>query len=435
MEFSNEETVALHHGYRSDPSTGAVCVPIYQNTAYELQGELSHVADVYNVRADGFTYTRIINPTTRVLERRFAKMDHGVDSLAVATGQAATFVALANLLSGKAGNNIIASPYMYGNSWNLLNNTFARLGVEARMAASADPGCFEELIDDNTIALFGESISNPILVPLPIREISEIGRKYGIPLVVDNTVAPLIGHAGQLGAAVSIYSATKYICGHGTTMGGLIVDHGKFDFTDNDRFPLFNNPDDAHGDIIWAQACNEVNDLGKSEMLLKARMTWLRDTGGAISPYNSFQLIQGVETLPLRMKKHCENAGQVADMLSQHPKVKSLVYPGHFIGRKKEIADEFFDASYGYGPMIMFDVEGGIEAGKRVIENVKLLYHVSNVGDARSLITHPVSTTHTTVPREKRMATGINDGSIRLCVGIENPDDIIADLEQAFRHI
>lgn len=430
-EWANAETAALHAGYRNDPTTKAVSVPIYQNVAYELDGDLSKIADVYNVAADGYTYTRIINPTTRALERRFAAIDRGADCLAVASGQAATFLALVNLCGREPGANIVTSKFLYGNSWNLLHNSFRRLGIEARSADPNDVASFESRIDDNTICLFGECISNPSLVPFPVRQLAEIGRRYGIPVVVDNTTTPLVCSPGKLGAAFSTYSATKYVCGHGTTLGGLIVDNGNFDFQHHpQRFPLLTGPDEAHGDILWHEAVRKVDELGNSAFLLKARMTWLRDTGGCASPFNSFQLIQGIETLSLRMHRHGENALAVAHMLRRHPKVRSVTYPAFFEGRQKEIASELFDPKYGHGAMLTFDV-GDARAGRRLIENVRLVYHVSNVGDARTLITHPVSTTHTTVPREKRLAAGIDDGTIRLCVGIEHQDDIIRDLERA----
>lgn len=431
MTWQHPETAALHAGFRHDPTTKAVSVPIYQNTAYELDGDLAKIADVYNVKADGYTYTRIINPTTRALERRFAAVDGGLDSLAVASGQAATFLSLVNMCSGQPGDNIVTSKYLYGNTWNLLHNSFRRLGIEARGANPLDPASFEAQIDERTLCLFGECVSNPVLAPLPVRELAEIGKRHGIPLIVDNTTTPLVCNPGKMGAAFSTYSATKYICGHGTTLGGLIVDYGNFAFDAHPkRFPLMNGPDDAHGDIMWHEAVGSLNDLGQSPFLLKARMTWLRDTGACASPFNSFQLIQGIETLPLRMHRHCENALVVADFLRSHPKVREVTYPAFFTGRKKDIADDLFDRKYGYGAMLMFDV-GDATSGRKLIQNIDLIYHVSNVGDARTLITHPVSTTHTTVPREKRLAAGIGDGSIRLCVGIEHTDDIIRDLEHA----
>ncbi|MBR1163832.1 2-aminoethylphosphonate--pyruvate transaminase [Bradyrhizobium elkanii] len=428
------ETAVLHAGYRRDPVTKAVAVPIYQNTAYELDGDLNHIADVYNVKADGFTYTRIINPTTRALERRYAAVDMGSDSLAVASGQAATFLAIVNLSSGKVGDNIVASPYLYGNTWNLLHNTLKRLGISVRTADPRRPETFERAIDDRTICLFGEVISNPCLIPLPVKQLAEIGRKHGVPLVVDNTTTPLVCRPSDLGAAITTYSATKYICGHGTTLGGLIVDNGKFSYRGTSRFPLFNSPDEAHGGIIWRNALQDVDDLGKSEVLLKARMTWLRDTGAAIAPFASFQLIQGLETLPLRMKQHCANARIVADVLKEHPKVRRVFYPGLFEGADQETVDQTLNPAYGHGAMVMFEVEDE-QAGRKFIQNVDLMYHVSNVGDARTLVTHPVSTTHTTVPREKREAAGIFGGSIRLCVGIEDVDDIVRDLDRALSAI
>ncbi|WP_346658734.1 2-aminoethylphosphonate--pyruvate transaminase [Bradyrhizobium sp. 143] len=428
------ETAVLHAGYRRDPVTKAVAVPIYQNTAYELDGNLSHIADVYNVKADGFTYTRIINPTTRALEKRYAAVDMGSDSLAVASGQAATFLAIVNLSSGEVGDNVVASPYLYGNTWNLLHNTLKRLGINVRTADPRNPETFERAIDDRTICLFGEVISNPCLIPLPVQQLAEIGRRHGVPLVVDNTTTPLVCQPSALGAAITTYSATKYICGHGTTLGGLIVDNCGFDYRGGSRFPLFNSPDDAHGGIIWRKALAELDDLGKSEFLLKARMTWLRDTGAAIAPFASFQLIQGLETLPLRMKQHCENARIVANVLKEHPKVCRVFYPSLFEGADREIIDQTLNTGYGHGAMIMFEVENE-QAGRKFIQNVELMYHVSNVGDARTLVTHPVSTTHTTVPREKREAAGIFGGSIRLCVGIEDVNDIIKDLEKALSAI
>ncbi|AVQ07922.1 TPA: O-acetylhomoserine aminocarboxypropyltransferase/cysteine synthase [Xanthomonas vasicola pv. zeae] len=423
------ETAVLHAGYRHDPVTNAMAVPIYQTTAYELSDDLAGVSDIYNVKRDGFTYTRIINPTTRVLERRYARVEGAADALAVASGQAATFLALMNLGSGRPGDNIVTSKYLYGNSWNLLFNTFKRLGIEARSADPQEPESFRRQIDDRTIALFGEVFSNPCVIPLPVSVLAEIGRVHGIPLVVDNTTTPLACRPGALGAAITTYSATKYICGHGTTLGGLVVDNGNFAWDDVSRFPLLNGPDEAHGGICWRDAVHFLKDLGNSAYLLKARMTWLRDTGAAISPFASFQLIQGLETLSLRMQRHCQNAALVARFLEGHPKVRSVSYPGLATGREREIVDELIDLKVGYGAMIMFELDDET-AGRKFVQNIRLMYHVSNVGDARTLVTHPVSTTHTTVPKTQREAAGILDGSIRLCVGIENIDDIINDIKR-----
>ncbi|TFE36632.1 O-acetylhomoserine aminocarboxypropyltransferase/cysteine synthase [Paraburkholderia dipogonis] len=425
----SRETALLCAGYRHDPITKAVAVPIYQSTAYELDGDLSKIADIYNVKEDGFTYTRIINPTTRILEQRYATVDGAADALAVASGQAATFLALVNLSSGQPGDNVVASKYLYGNSWNLLFNTFKRLGIEARSADPREVSSFESQIDDRTVAIFGEVFSNPCLIPFPVAALAEIGKRRGIPLVVDNTTTPLVSRPASLGAAITTYSATKYICGHGTTLGGLVVDNGNFAFDDPSRLPLLNEPDEAHGGILWRDAVRKLGDLGASAYLLKARMTWLRDTGAAISPFASFQLIQGLETLHLRMQRHCENAAAVASFLKQHPKVRRISYPGLATGRDRELVDELVDARVGHGAMIMFELDDEA-AGRAFIQNIRLMYHVSNVGDARTLVTHPVSTTHTTVPKEKREAAGIFDGSIRLCVGIENVDDVIFDIQR-----
>lgn len=425
------ETIALHHAFRSDPSTDAVSVPIYQTTAF-LQGDVDHTADVFNLRADGFTYTRILNPTTRVLEKRYAAIDRGVDSLATSSGQAATMLSILNICN--SGDNIITSPYLYGNTWNLFKHTFRRLGIEVRVADPRDPKSFLKQTDEKTKCYFGEVLSNPLLIPFPVAYLSELGKINNVPVIVDNTITTNISYPLDIGAAISVYSATKYICGHGTTMGGLVVDGGKFDWkADPDRFPSLNNPDEAHNYKDWYEAIQLVDDLGESAYLLKSRMTWMRDMGACISPFNSFLLIQGLETLPLRMERHCANAEAVAEYLKSHEKVESIVYPKYFTGQDKEVVDDNFEK--GYGALVFFEVKGGVEAGKKFIQSLELFYHVANVGDARSLATHPASTTHTTIPREKRIQDGINDGSIRLCIGTEHIDDIIADLDQALSKV
>ena len=425
------ETIVLHEAHRSDPATDAVSVPIYQTTAF-LLGEVDHTADVFNLRADGYTYTRIINPTTRVFEKRYAKLDRGVDALATSSGQAATMLSILNICN--AGDNIISSPYLYGNTWNLFKHTFRRLGIDVRVADPREPESFRMLTDEKTKCYFGEVLSNPLLVPFPITQLSEIGQEFSVPVVVDNTITTNICYPLAKGAALSIYSATKYICGHGTTMGGLIVDGGKFDWKkDPNRFPSLNYEDEAHNFKDWHKATDLVDDLGESAYLLKARMTWMRDMGACISPFNSFLMIQGLETLPIRMERHCNNAEYVAEYLRSHPKVDKLVYPKYFTGLDKEVVDDNFEK--GYGALIFFDIKGGVEAGKRFIESLELFYHVANVGDARSLATHPASTTHTTIPREKRIKDGINDGSIRLCIGLEHVDDIVKDLENALSKV
>lgn len=423
------ETQVLHGSYRSDPATAAVAVPIYQTTAF-IQGDIDLTADIFNLRADGFTYTRILNPTTRVFEKRYAHLDGGVDSLATASGQAATMAAILNICA--AGDNIISSPYLYGNTWNLFKHTFRRLGVEVRIADPRKPSSFKKLTDDKTKCYFGEVLANPLLVPFPIKQLVEMGAENGIPVIVDNTITTTVCYPLKIGAAVAIYSATKYIGGHGTTMAGLVVDGGTFDWKKRpERFPLLNQEDEAHNYKDWHKATQLLDDLGSSAYLLKARMTWVRDTGACISPFNAFLMIQGLETLPLRMERHCENAANIAEYLRKHPKVERLVYPKFFQGWDKEVVSDNF--SRGYGALIFFDIQGGIKAGMTFIRSLKLFYHVANVGDVRSLATHPASTTHTTIPKEKRIADGINDGSIRLSIGIEHIDDLIADLDQALQ--
>lgn len=423
------ETVVLHEAFRGDPETNAVSVPIYQTTAF-LQGEVDHTADVFNLRADGFTYTRILNPTTRVFEKRFAKLDRGVDALATSSGQAATMISILNICN--AGDNIITSPYLYGNTWNLFKHSFRRLGIEVRVANPREPESFRTLTDDKTKCYFGETLSNPLLIPFPITQLSELGKENNIPVIVDNTLTTNICFPLEKGAAISVYSASKYIGGHGTSMGGLVVDGGTFDWRcDPMRFPSLNNEDEAHNFKDWHKATDLVDDLGNSVYLLKARMTWMRDMGACISPFNSFLMIQGLETLPLRMERHCSNAEYVSEYLLKHPKVKRLVYPKYFTGIDKEVVDDNFEK--GYGAIIFFDIEGGIEAGQKFIQSLELFYHVANIGDVRSLATHPASTTHTTIPVEKRIEDGINDGSIRLSIGIEHVDDIVKDLDQALK--
>jgi O-acetylhomoserine (thiol)-lyase len=424
------DTGVLHEGFRSDPATTAVAVPIYQTTAFE-QGDLDHTADVYNLRADGYTYTRIINPTNEVLEKRLAFIERGVAALVTASGQSANALTFLNLCT--AGDNIVASPYLYGNTWNLLKNSLRKIGIEARFVDSNDPDGFLRATDNNTRCYFGETLANPKLAPFPVRELSTAGNELGIPVVVDNTLCSTICSPIELGATIVTLSTTKYIGGHGTSMGGAIVDSGSFPWaTFPNRHPGMTSPDPCHGNSIWTAAVKQLGYLGASSFLLKARMTVMRDLGACASPFNSFLLLQGLETLPLRMKKHCENARHVATWLHDHPLVERVVYPLFFSGRDGRLVKEMFDGYY--GPMVLFEVKGGEKAGRRFMQSLQLFYHVSNVGDSRSLATHPVSTTHTTVPPTEREKSGIRDGSVRLCVGIEHIDDIIRDLERAIEH-
>ncbi len=417
-------TRVLHSAYRADPITGAVAVPIYQTTAFLQPSDVQETAEVYNVQRDGFTYTRIINPTTRVLERRFADVVGGRDAIATSSGQGATSLAALNLC--QAGDNIVISPHLYGNTWNLFRHTLRRLGIEARVVGRMEASAFVELTDEHTKFYFGETLSNPTLVPFPVEDVAAAGASLGVPLIIDNTLTTLLATPERLGAAMTVYSATKYVGGHGTTMGGLVVDSGSFDWlAAGQRFPTLNGPDEAHNFKDWHHACANLDDA-ESAVLLKARMTVMRDIGFCLDPLGAFQLLQGLETLPLRMAAHDENAATIATFLNEHPSVSEVRHPSLFSGREAELAR----ASLGPagGGIIFFDLRGGMEAGMKFISNLRRMYHVSNVGDARTLATHPASTTHTTIPREKREAEGIGEGSIRLSIGLEDPDDLIDEL-------
>lgn len=423
------ETLALHAGgYRSDPATGAVAVPIYQTTSYQFQ-DTGHAERLFALQELGNIYTRVTNPTTDVLEQRLAALEGGAAALVVASGQAASFYAILNL--AQAGDNFVTSTDLYGGTWNLFANTFKQLGIEARFVDPADPENFRRATDDKTRAYYAETLPNPKLNVFPIREVADIGRSLGVPLIVDNTAAPLTVRPFDHGAAVTLYSATKYIGGHGTTIGGVIIDGGNFPWADHAaRFPLLTQPDPSYHGAVWTEA---AKPLGPIAYVLRARVTLLRDTGAAISPLSAFQLIQGLETLPLRIRQHNANAIKVADFLKTHPKVASVIFPGLHTGEAKRRADAYLKG--GYGALIGFELKGGAEAGRRFIESLKLLYHVANIGDARSLAIHPATTTHSQLPVEDQIASGVTPGYVRLSIGIEHPDDIIADIEQALAEV
>ncbi|WP_413993046.1 O-acetylhomoserine aminocarboxypropyltransferase/cysteine synthase family protein [Labrys okinawensis] len=419
------ETLALHGGtYRADPTTGAVAVPIYQTTSYQFQ-DTGHAARLFALEELGNIYTRVQNPTTDALEQRIAAIEGGVAALAVASGQTASAYSILNLT--QPGDNIVSSTDLYGGTWTLFANTLKQFGVEVRFVDPADPENFRRASDDKTRAYYAETLPNPKLHVLPIREIADIGRSLGIPLIVDNTAAPLIARPLEHGAAVVVYSATKYIGGHGTSIGGLIVDGGNFPWEEHaERFPLLTQPDEAYHGAIWTEA---AKPLGPIAYILRVRVKLLRDVGAALSPFNAFQLLQGLETLPLRLRQHNENAIKVADVLSRHPAVSHVIFPGLQSDENRRRAEAYLKG--GYGALVGFELKGGIEAGKRFIDALKLLYHVANIGDARSLAIHPASTTHQQLSPEEQLATGVTPGYIRLSIGIEHPDDIIADITQA----
>ncbi|HEY4546410.1 MAG TPA: PLP-dependent transferase, partial [Pedomonas sp.] len=327
----------------------------------------------------------------------------------------------------RAGDNIVSSTNLYGGTWNLFANTLKDLGIEVRFADPTDPESFRRATDERTRAYYAESLPNPKLNVFPVAEVAAIGREFGIPLIVDNTAAPILLRPLEHGAAIVVYSTTKFIGGHGTSIGGMIVDGGNFDWAAHkERQPVLNTPDPSYHGAIWTEA---TKDMGPVAYIIRVRTNLLRDMGSAISPFNAFQLIQGVETLPLRMARHCENASAVAAWLARHPKVTKVIHPSLQTGVERERADKYL--SGGYGSLLGFELEGGLEAGRRFIDNLKLFYHVANIGDARSLAIHPASTTHSQLSAEEQAATGVTPGYVRLSIGIEHIDDILADLEGA----
>ena len=422
--WKHPETIVLHAGHRRDAATNAVAVPIYQTTSYQFDSA-EHASKLFALQELGNIYTRIMNPTTAVLEERVAALEGGVAALAVSSGQAAEFVALQNITH--SGDNIVSSTDLYGGTWNLFANTFKTLGIEVRFVDPADPEAFVRASDSKTRAWFAETLPNPKLQVFPIAEVAALGRKIGIPLIVDNTAAPILTRPLDHGAAIVVHSTTKYIGGHGTSIGGIIVDGGNFDWAAwPDRFPALNQPDPSYHGAVWVEA---VKPLGPITYIIKARVTLLRDIGTALSPFNAFQFIQGLETLPLRIARHSANAQAVVDWLVKHPKVTRVIHPSQQSGEYRRRADAYLKG--GYGGLLGFELAGGVEAGKRFINALELFYHVANIGDARSLAIHPASTTHSQLTPEDQLKTGVTPGYVRLSVGIEHIDDILADLDQA----
>jgi O-acetylhomoserine (thiol)-lyase len=419
------ETLALHGGpFRSDPTTGAVAVPIYQTTSYQFQ-DTGHASRLFALEEIGNIYTRVQNPTQDALEQRIAALEGGAAALAVASGQTASAYSVLNL--AQAGDNIVSSTDLYGGTWTLFAQTLKQFGIEARFVDPSDPENFGRATDAKTRAYYAETLPNPKLNVFPIREVADIGRSFGVPLIVDNTASPLIARPLVHGAAVVVYSATKYMGGHGTSIGGLIIDGGNFPWEQHaERFPLLTTPDDAYHSAIWTEA---AKPLGPIAYALRARVKLLRDLGAALSPFNAFQLIQGLETLPLRLRQHNVNAIQVAHFLAEHPSVSNVIFPGLQSGENRRRADAYL--SGGYGGLVGFELKGGVEAGRRFIDSLKLLYHVANIGDARSLAIHPASTTHQQLTPAEQLAAGVTPGYVRLSVGLEHPEDILADLGQA----
>jgi O-acetylhomoserine (thiol)-lyase len=426
IDSKNPETLVLHAGYRADPATGAVAVPIYQTTAYQFQST-EHASNLFALKELGNIYTRIMNPTCDVLEQRVTALEGGAAALAVGSGQAASAMAVQNL--ARVGDNIVSSTDLYGGTWNLFANTLKDQGIEVRFVDPGDPEAFRRATDDRTRAYYAETLPNPKLQVFPIAEVAAIGREFGIPLIMDNTAAPLLCRPFDHGAAVIVYSTTKYIGGHGTSIGGMIVDSGAFPWEDfPERQPALNTPDPSYHGAVWVEA---VKPIGPVAYIIKARTTLLRDLGSAFSPFNAFQVIQGLETLPLRMREHCRNAQAVADYLGSHSAVASVIHPSRQSGEAKKRADTYL--SGGLGGLVGFELKAGRDAGRKFIDSLQLFYHVANIGDARSLAIHPASTTHSQLSPEDQVASGVSDGYVRLSVGIEHIDDIIADLDQALK--
>jgi O-acetylhomoserine (thiol)-lyase len=422
--YTHPKTLVLHAGHRKDAATNAVAVPIYQTTAYQFD-DTAHASDLFELKVFGNVYSRIMNPTCDVLEQRMAALEGGVAALSVASGQAASAVAIQNI--AHAGDNIVSSTDLYGGTWNLFANTLKTFGIEARFVDPSDPENFRRATDARTRAYYAETLPNPKLQVFPIREVAAIAEDLGVPLIVDNTAAPLICRPFDHGAHIVVYSTTKYIGGHGTSIGGMIIDGGRFDWEAHaERFPMLNTPDPSYHGAVWTQA---VKPLGPIAYIIKARVTLQRDLGASMSPFNAFQFIQGLETLPLRMREHCVNAEAVAFYLARHPAVTRVVYPSLFEGRARELVNTYM--SGGHGGLVGFELTGGCEAGRRFIDALEMFYHVANIGDARSLAIHPASTTHSQLSAEEQRASGVTEGFVRLSVGLEHIDDILADLDQA----
>ena len=424
-DSKNPETIVLHSGFRSDESTGSVAVPIHQTSSYQLQNT-EHAENLFALKELGNIYTRIMNPTNDVLEKRISALEGGIAGLAVSSGQAASTYSILNL--ARSGDNFVASTDLYGGTWNLFNNTMMNdLGIEVRFVDPSNPENFQRATDDRTRCYYAETLPNPKLNVFPIKEVAEIGQELGIPLIMDNTACPILCKPIDYGASIVVYSTTKYIGGHGTSIGGIIIDSGKFDWESHkNRFPTLNEPDPSYHGAIWTEA---VKPLGPIAYIIRARVILLRDLGASMSPLSAFQFIQGLETLPLRMRAHCENAQKVAEFLKSHNKVSNVIFAGFSEGELKRRADLYLNG--GYGGLVGFELSGGKNSGRKFIDALKLFYHVANIGDARSLAIHPASTTHSQLTADEQKSTGVTDGYVRLSVGIEHIDDILADLKQA----
>lgn len=414
------ETLSVHGGLSPDPVTGARSLPIYMSNAYQFK-DTDHAANLFGLKENGYIYTRIHNPTVTVFEERVALLEGGIGALALSSGMAAITLSILNI--AQAGDEIVASANLYGGTYNLFANTLPRYGINVKFVNPEDPENFNHAITDKTKAVFAETIGNPSLRILDIEKVAAIAHKAGIPLIVDNTFAtPYLLRPIEYGADIVIHSATKWIGGNGTTLGGIIVDGGKFDWA-NGNFPVFTQPDPSYNGLVYTDA------VGPAAFIIKARVQLLRDMGPAISPQNAFQFVLGLETLPVRMREHIANTKKIIAYLDAHPAVAWVLYPGSEGHPDKALADKYLPN--GAGSVVVFGIEGGREAGAKLINAATLWTHVANVGDAKSLIIHPASTTHQQLDDEGLVAAGVPEDLIRLSVGIENAEDLIEDLEQA----
>ncbi len=425
------ETKQIHAGQSHDPHTGAQTLPIYQTTSFVFK-DAQEAADRFALKDLGPIYTRISNPTQDVVEQRIAALEGGVGALLLASGQVATSYAIMNLAS--AGDSIVASASLYGGTHNLFQHTLRKLGIDVIFVEDpSDPEQWRAAVQPNTKAFFGEMIPNPKSDILDVRAIADVAHDVGVPLIVDNTVAtPYLVRPFEWGADIVVHSATKYLGGHANSMGGAIVDAGTFDFGKYpERFPGFNQPDPTYNGIVYARDLGEDSDFGQNlSFILKARVQVLRDLGGAISPFNAFLIAQGLETLSLRMERHVENAQKVADYLAQHPAVETVHYAGLPDSPYNALAQQYLPG--GAGAIVAFDIKGGVEAGNAFVSALQLHSNVANLGDVRSLVVHPASTTHAQLTAEEQLKAGVSPGLVRLSVGIEHIDDILSDLDKGF---
>ncbi len=417
-----DATLGIHAGYETDPTTKSVAVPIYQTVAYEFDNA-QHGADLFNLAVPGNIYTRIMNPTNDVLEKRVAEMEGGIAGLAVAAGSAAIQYAI--LTIAEAGSNIVTTPMLYGGTYTLFRHMFPKQGIECRFAKDDSAAAIEALIDENTKAVYCESIGNPAGNVIDLEALAKVAHKHGVPLIVDNTVAtPCITKPIEYGADIVVHSLTKYIGGHGNSLGGMIVDSGKFDWVANkERFPMLNEPEPAYHGVVYTEA------LGPAAFIGRARTVPLRNTGAALSPMNAFLILQGLETLALRMERHTENAMAVAKFLEKDKRVEWVNYAGLRKSKYYKLAKKY--AGGRPSALLSFGVKGGFEAGVKFYDELKIFKRLVNIGDAKSLAAHPASTTHRQLTDEELKGAGVTPEMLRLCVGIEHIDDIIADLDQA----